>query len=165
MKISLKGLKIYAAMSEETTAFTADVVVNGKVVAYAKNSGHGGETYYHPYTNADRTLLGAAEGYCKGLPKDEFGYDQSLTDIIDDLVYEKEKADAEKKLIKNMNKGICYGNKRFYHTISWTNNNIPKLLESKLGIDLITKKLQELKNKGETVLNTNIPQSILDQIK
>ena len=41
MKIQLKSLKVFEEMSEETTAFVADVFVNNKKVAYAKNDGIG----------------------------------------------------------------------------------------------------------------------------
>lgn len=44
MKVTLKKLSIYERMSEETTAFVADVCVDGKRVAHAKNDGHGGAT-------------------------------------------------------------------------------------------------------------------------
>lgn len=44
MKVELKKLKTYAALSEETVAFTADVWINGKRSGDAKNDGHGGCT-------------------------------------------------------------------------------------------------------------------------
>ena len=44
VRVELKRLQIMARMSEETTCFAADVWVDGKKVAYAKNDGQGGAT-------------------------------------------------------------------------------------------------------------------------
>ena len=41
---SLKNLKVHNDMSDETTCFSADLVCNGKVIAYCKNDGQGGMT-------------------------------------------------------------------------------------------------------------------------
>ena len=41
-KITLKKVKVFEGMSEETPCFTADVYQDGKLIAHAKNSGHGG---------------------------------------------------------------------------------------------------------------------------
>ena len=42
MVITLKNVKIYAGLSEETIAFNASVYIDGKKVGDAKNAGHGG---------------------------------------------------------------------------------------------------------------------------
>jgi len=42
MDITLKNVKIYAGLSEETIAFNASVYIDGKKVGNAKNNGHGG---------------------------------------------------------------------------------------------------------------------------
>lgn len=46
-KVQLKRLQVHARLSEETTAFTADVWIDDKRAGYAKNDGHGGETFVH----------------------------------------------------------------------------------------------------------------------
>jgi hypothetical protein len=159
MNVELKSLRIYDRMSEETIAFTADVYVNGKKVAYAKNDGQGGSTYYHPYPNADRTLLGAAEGYCKGLPEKD-GFPQDLESVIDEWVYrvhnEKAKAKFQKQLEKNMVKGLCVGTKDAYQIISWKGVTIPQLMARVDGREAIKAKIKELQAEGKNVLNTNI---------
>ncbi len=43
-QLTLKKLAIYPRLSEETTAFAADVWVDGEWVGRAENDGHGGET-------------------------------------------------------------------------------------------------------------------------
>lgn len=101
MKIELKSFKHYAGMSEETNAFTANVYINNKLTAYAKNDGHGGCTYYSITStdNETRDRLKSAEEYCKNLPdivtdiktKDGsfFSYKQNLEHYIDQLVSNK----------------------------------------------------------------------------
>ena len=42
MDITLKNVKIYAGLSEETIAFNASVYIDGKKVGEAKNNGRGG---------------------------------------------------------------------------------------------------------------------------
>jgi hypothetical protein len=92
MKIELKNVKIALHMSEETTAFTADIFVNGIKTGYAKNDGHGGCTFYHAY-EGKRELLTQAERHAETLPSDfyEFGgvkreIQSNLEHGIDDLV-------------------------------------------------------------------------------
>ncbi len=170
-KIELKNLRIYDKMSEETIAFTADVYVNGKKVAYAKNEGCGGCTYYHSYPNADRALLKAAEDYCKALPPEKSTYGdktlelpQSLESVIDEWVYRvhNEKADAafKKKLEKNMIKGLCVGTPDRYEIIWWKGVTIPQLLASPQGRATIRVKLLQLKSEKRPILNTNIPKEL-----
>jgi len=45
MKVELRKLAIYPRMSQETTAFAADLWIDGAKVGYAKNEGHGGATF------------------------------------------------------------------------------------------------------------------------
>jgi hypothetical protein len=44
MKIELKKIAIYPRLSDETTAFNADVWIDGQKVGSAENDGHGGAT-------------------------------------------------------------------------------------------------------------------------
>ena len=167
MKIELKALRIYDKMSEETIAFTADVYVNGKKVAYAKNDGHGGSTYYHPYPNADRALLKAAEDYCKALPPEKSTYGdktlelpQSLESVIDEWVYrvdnEKSKAAFQKKLEKNMIKGLCVGTPDSYTVIWWKGVTIPQMMASANGRAVLRAKILQLQSEGKNILNSNV---------
>jgi hypothetical protein len=92
VKVELKRLQIYERMSEETTAFNADVWINGKKAGYAKNDGHGGNTDVRV---TDRALAAALSEYGKTLVLDEY---KKLSPgdewIVDDLV---EKARAAKE--------------------------------------------------------------------
>jgi hypothetical protein len=44
-RLTIGALKYFAAMSEETNAFTANVLLDGKLIGYADNAGHGGATH------------------------------------------------------------------------------------------------------------------------
>src|SRR5829696_3496700 len=47
MKIELRNVKIARSLSEETTAYTATIYVDGKPAFHASNHGHGGADMYH----------------------------------------------------------------------------------------------------------------------
>lgn len=71
-RITLDRVKIAAFMSEETLAFTARVLFDGKPIASARNAGHGGCTDILAITA--RTDLEPAEVFCKSLPDDEYEF-------------------------------------------------------------------------------------------
>jgi hypothetical protein len=107
MKIELKKFQFFERMSEETNAFASDIHVEGKKVGYAKNDGHGGETYYHFYEGG-RDLMNKAEKFCKSLPPivldglsgKPFEIKMDLTHFIDDLVEALLKEKEDKKINK-----------------------------------------------------------------
>lgn len=153
MKVELKNIKHCANLSEETNAFTANVYVDGKKVAYAKNDGQGGETIIHPF-EGKRDELVKIEKYFKELKS-------TLEDKVDNLIYtdllNKDKAKQQKALDKNMIKGICFGGIFEYKIISWKNYTLSELLPTPVGKELIRRTLIDLQKKGENILNTNIP--------
>ena len=66
MKLTLKKIKIYDDLSEETICFTAELYAEGKKVATVKNDGRGGCTgvYFTEYCcseTAQRIMLYAKE--------------------------------------------------------------------------------------------------------
>jgi hypothetical protein len=56
-----------------------------------------------------------------------------------------------------MLKGICYGSENGYKILSWKGYTLEQLLNRNEGRVHIRKQLQELENRGETILNTNLP--------
>jgi len=168
MKLELKNVKINEAFSEETLMFKADLYVNGKKVAYAYNDGRGGCTFYREYSKDLSLLLKQAEDYCKTLPSKFSTYGEKTIEIksnlehwIDEIVYgisnKKEAEKFKKKLQKDMLKGICYGSDNGYKILSWKGYTLEQLLNRNEGRIVIKKNLQELINRGETILNTNLP--------
>ena len=106
MNIQLKKIKVAEHMSEETTAFTAELYVDGINVGYVKNDGRGGCTDYH--NNPDITsknLLKNAEDYCLTLPEKDYGtfkHKMDLETFIDDLLEKHLQEKEFKKLEKKM---------------------------------------------------------------
>ena len=68
MKLELKNVKFYESMSEETNCFQADLFIDGKKIAYVKNTGQGGCTDYGVHDFKLQSVLREAEAYCKTLP-------------------------------------------------------------------------------------------------
>lgn len=70
MKLSLKNLKVSEHLSEETTAFTATVYIDGKRAFYARNQGHGGENMLDPIIAdcAGRKKITSAQEHFRSQP-------------------------------------------------------------------------------------------------
>jgi hypothetical protein len=100
LAITLKRFQHYPRMSEETNAFNADIVHDGVVVGSAENDGHGGCTFVH-LNDKGRAIPEIVTA--SNLPE---GNDDSLTDIVDNLVeqaihskwVEKQRKKVEKQL-------------------------------------------------------------------
>lgn len=95
MNITLKNLKINDRLSDETTCFSATVVLDGKPIGTASNRGCGGCDEYH-WT--DREAGKRLEEYARTLPKVEaYGmtFNPDLGSLIADLI---DKQEEEKTL-------------------------------------------------------------------
>jgi hypothetical protein len=168
MKIELKNVKVNEAFSEETTCFIADVFINGKKVAHAKNDGRGGCTDYYPY-EGQRELLKQAELFCKGLPKQviEFGgkehkFDQSLESVIDDLVFAKEKEKEQKKIEKLCENNIVWGkpNGMSYKMLSFKGKNkfadVKNTIQGQKALENLINRVKSELKEGEEIFNKNL---------
>jgi len=159
MKIELKNIKVNKMFSEETTCFTADVFINGKKTAYAKNDGRGGNTNIQPYVGMS---LNEVYNFCKTLPK-KFGYPQTLDYLIDDLLFEKEKEKEQKKINKLCLTNIVWGkeNGTSYTKISFKGSpkleDLKKTTVGKTALkSLIEKVKKEYMKEGEVLFNDNL---------
>ena len=47
MKIELRRITYNAALSQETSAYTADVYIDGELAFHARNQGTGGADFFH----------------------------------------------------------------------------------------------------------------------
>lgn len=165
MKIELKKLKIAEHMSEETTAFTAEIYVNGVNAGYAKNDGHGGSTFYH--CNPDeksRNLIKNAEQHCLTLPSQTFEMGggrsplvipMNLENFIDELVEAELKKKDQKKLEKKMINHIMWG---VPNSSSYIQVKLPMPVSS-YPLPVLQEAIDRYKNgfkTGEQFLNTNL---------
>jgi hypothetical protein len=172
MKIELKNVKISKQFSEETILFSADVSVNGRIVAYANNDGRGGCTFYNAYPET-RDLLVEAENYLKTLPSKKFEYfgkeyeiESNMENWIDDeinkIFNEKEIGVFNKKLKKQCETKICWGVKggNSYKTIGFNGGlKLADMLKTKTGKQVVEKLVNRIKGElteGEEILNENI---------
>ena len=175
MKIELKKIKVYDRMSEETTAFTADVYINGKNVGTAKNDGHGGETdlqFYHAQGSPLRKLCDEAEVWARTLPDriimlgdGQHSIKVELVDLIDDQVDEflknKEVAKREKAGLKQIQWGKPNGGS--YHITSWKGLTLADLIKRPNGLMSLQTQVNRIKKEfkeGEVFLNEVYLQSL-----
>ncbi len=168
MKIELKNVKVNEAFSEETTCFIADVFINGKKVAHAKNDGRGGCTDYYPY-EGQRELLNLAEDFCKRLPKEkvDFGgtiheFAQSLESVIDNLLFEKEKEKEQKKIEKLCENNIVWGkpNGMSYKMLSFKGKikfaDVKKTIQGQKALERLIDRVKGELKEGEIIFNKNL---------
>ena len=100
--IQLKNVKIAWNMSEETTAFTASLYINGKKAADVKNDGRGGDnrTWF-----MDRELEKEFCEFCTTLPYPGESFNMTYDSFIGVLLDEWIENDDWKKACR---KGIVY---------------------------------------------------------
>lgn len=161
MVIELKGVKFFERMSEETNAFVADVYVNGKKCGYAKNDGHGGNTYVSSYPN-QRGLFEKAEKYCKMLPDETWDYlgethsIKSDIEVVVDQLFESWLKDKDtKKMEKKMETRLMWGVPNGFR---YTEVNFKKPLNQidKTILQGYLNKYKKDFKQGEVFLNTNL---------
>lgn len=176
MKIELKNFKFYERLSEETFCFTTNIWVNGTKCGSAENRGYGGETdYHHEGTDESKKLMKEAEQYCDKLPPivwqtstgKTLELEMNLTRFIDELVTalvkKKEDEVNARKLNKDMQKAILIGDENTYRVIGFK-KPLREVWETHPDYfkQTLRDKLEQYKEKGYRLLNTNIPQQFLN---
>jgi hypothetical protein len=164
-KIELKKLQIFERMSEETTAFAAEIYVNGINVGYAKNDGHGGSTYYHSH-EGKRDILSIAESYCvNNLPPKRYpasngmrafeikmNLEHFIDGLVEDELLKKERKKIEKKFTNHIIWGVPNGNT--YNQVKFKRAFIP---QDRAHLQkYIDEQVKPQLFDGEQILNTNL---------
>ena len=165
MKIELKSIVFSERLSEETNCFTANLYVDDKKVGTCENRGIGGSTDYY---FDDSNKRDEVEAYCKTLPDIQWrttSFKNSLEMQIDELFEEWLSKKANTKLIKDCDNGLCYGTKDHYTKVNWGKHSIRTLLADSRGREILMKKVTELSNNGENILNTNLPKGWFEVVK
>ena len=168
MKFQLKAIKFYESMSEETNCFQGKLYINNKHVADVKNTGQGGNTDVYPINKLSGMIIQNANEYLASQPKKrsdmfDFEYIRTIESEVDDLFADWLQAKADKKFIKEMDKGIMYGTKYHYQMIYWKNTTLTAFMQSEVGKARVKQIIKDLKAKGETILNTNIPIELMSE--
>ena len=176
MKLELRNIKVYERMSEETTAFTADIFVDGKKVGHTKNEGIGGPTGYNAYAGK-RIQLTAAVAYCLLLPEKKYPMGNktltiksNLENWIDDQVEEflkgKAKTDFQKKIKRACETAIVWGlpDSENVSALGFKpKQKLAEMMKTSNGkeavMSLVVRVRGQLK-KGEVIFNTNVPHSV-----
>ncbi len=168
-RIELKKLTIYERMSEETTAFSAEIYIDGINAGQAKNDGHGGSTDYYAYPE-HRKLIEEAERECLALPPMKCGGGDSgmrefevpmnlenyIDGIVEDEMRKKDKKKFEKQIEKKMPNHIMWGvpNGDTYTSMKFKQNFAPAhAVQLQKYID---EKVKPQLKAGEVILNTNL---------
>jgi hypothetical protein len=163
-RVQLKSIKFSESLSEETNAFTANIYFDGKKIGYCKNSGQGGETEVHSFPESREKFI-ECEKFCKTLPPITYGKDLTLPSnvyhIVDELFEEWLEIKSKKKLLKDCENGVCYGSSNLYRIVKWSGYNIKTLLEHPQGKQTLKKTIKEIKDQGNTILNTNLPIEVM----
>ena len=115
-KIELKKIKVFEEMSEETNCYTGTVYINGKPAIDVRNDGHGGCDMQYPINGNDRSIIEAANAYCrKNFPATVFLFgDKDKNNLKQkDILYcdleiwcgDQIERNAQKKFAKKMTTG------------------------------------------------------------
>jgi hypothetical protein len=166
MKFQLKAIKFYESMSEETNCFHGKLYINNKHVADVKNTGQGGNTDVYPINKLSGMIIQNANEWLASQPKKkcvefDFEYHRNVESEVDDLFSDWLKVKGDKKFEKQMDKGILYGTKYNYRMTYWKNISIATMLSNPVGKARIIQVIKDLKAKGETILNTNLPDEVM----
>ncbi len=176
MKIELKNIHYSERLSEETISFSANLYIDGFKAGVASNQGHGGPTNYYGSNAKGSQLISEAEAYCKALPPEKFTVGSttytvlsSLEGHIDNLLSTYlEQKDLQKfrnEINRAMQQGVVTGIPDQSYRVLRFKTPIGELLAHPDGPgviqNVITTKIKPELQKNEQVLNTNIPEKIL----
>lgn len=178
MKIELKNIHFSEQLSEETNAFSANVYIEGIKAGTASNRGRGGSTTYQADNERGRNLFADAEIYCRLLPPEKSNSDgedyelkmdleRYIDNLLEKYLHEKELQKFQRKLEKAMDTGIVAGipNKSF--EVWKFQVPIKTVLQHPRGSDIIkntiTKDIIPVLTEGKIIMNTNIPQKLLEE--
>jgi hypothetical protein len=146
VKIELKRFTTNARLSQETTAFAADVWVDGKKVGTAENDGRGGCTMVH----LDRSVRDAVETHGKTLVSAEYKFVGGAEWIVDQLVETELQKRSDKAFAKKLakvdakerahNQARGYSSARFRHGDTWLWFAFKPDADPKIAADVIAAK-------------------------
>lgn len=174
MKIELKKIYTNERFSEETNCFQAEIWCDGKKVGMCENDGHGGCTNYSGLIKHHSEDIIKMEEFCKTLPPEPSEYfpeglpmnlELYLDLLLEKHLVEKDKLKFKKKMEKDMLTGILVGDEKSYGKYTWGKPKILPLqtvLLTQQGRASVRNLILRLQGEGKTILNTNLPNNILN---
>lgn len=107
MKITLKSLKVSATLSEETTAYTAVVCIDGKPAFHASNHGTGGCDLFYPVSGYTGPTLAEVNAWIgANMPQLDWTADglgmvpQDLELVVGELIEQEQRQKRLQRLLK-----------------------------------------------------------------
>jgi hypothetical protein len=166
MKLELKKVKISLSQSEETTAFTGELYIDGTKVANVSNAGRGGANRILPIDQTIASfLVRKADEFCKTLPPE---IDEQVGELSMDLEFwislEVGKIVNENEINKKQKKNILIGD-TFGELVRYMKlpaiDDVLKLPDGRDYLKKIIVKVKSQLKSGEKILNKNIPNELL----
>lgn len=182
MIIALKDVVISPSLSQKSTAFRAEVWVNNYRAAIATNAGRGDSTHLQPQDFKGLRMLKEAEEWVvsQELPVTQGPANagetstqkQDLASYVDGLLarYQQGLAIAllHRKIGSRMRQSIVFGVPDQSFREHGLETPITRILAVRNGtnalIGIITGKVVPFLGNGEKILNTNLPQEIMEKV-
>lgn len=172
MKIELKNIKHFYALTDETNAFSAKLYVNDVLTAECSDTGKGGCIDIRA-TKGREKLLKEAEEYTRSLPAVKTEYDFELEMDLELFIEQLVNADIEEREFKKSVKkfetnNIVFGKSKTEMQYTWftTKGNkkvsIATMLSTPSSRNMLANRVKKLKEEGNQIFNTNIPADILN---
>ena len=165
--LTVKGVKYYEAMSEETSCFTATVYFDGKRVGTAQNSGHGGSTH----VIIEPQYREMVDTYCSSRPKIQFTYfslpfsiDIEIDRLVSEFIEASYKNKYQKQLKRDLKSAICVstkdglgeGYRRIQFRVGKRIVSIETMLSTDHGKRAVQRAMDRIRSEGGTILNDNL---------
>jgi hypothetical protein len=173
--LELKKIKYSDFASQETHCYQAELWVNGKLAAHVTNEGHGGNDNVYP---VNKELLEIAQKYCKSLPPVESEYFEDglpmdlelwCGEALENHLKQKDIAKHLKRRDKDMLQCIVVGDPNHpslaYRTFKYDKPFAQMDLTEDRLVRIIIDQIKRIKatlKEGEQILNTNLPEHILN---
>jgi hypothetical protein len=101
MKIELRRITYNAALSQETSAYSADIYIDGQLAFHARNQGTGGADFFHQVGRWTETDVNSwLKANRPPRTSDDFCYDHDLEIEVSDLLSRELEGRRVKRLLR-----------------------------------------------------------------
>lgn len=165
--LTVKNVKHYESLSEETNCFTASVYYSGKHVGTAKNNGQGGMT--HVWIEPQHREI--VDTYCLNRPDIQFSdfslpfsLDLEIDRLVSEFIEASHKKKFQKQLKRDLERAICVatqdglGDGYRLHQFRVGKRVVPlkTMLSTDDGKRAVQRAVARLRGEGHKILNDNL---------